>query len=246
MGVFNPGVVEFGDTIVFLLRVVEAPEATDPDHVALPRWDLDTRKAVVDVVPRTEIDPIDQRVVIHRPTNRVRLTFLSHLRQAVADGPTATPRLTGTCLLPEFPWESYGLEDPRITRIDNEFAITYVAVSPHGVATALATTDDFRHFRRRGIIFPPENKDVVLFPKRIGERFAALHRPVGATRFCPPETWVAYSPDLVHWGDHHRLPGGALPWESDRIGPGVPPIPVDDDWLVIYHAAEQPPPPEKI
>ncbi|RMF91128.1 MAG: glycosidase, partial [Planctomycetota bacterium] len=55
-----------------------------------------------------------------------------------------------------------------------------------------------------------------------------------------------YSPDLVHWGDHHRLTGGTLPWESDRIGPGVPPIPVNNDWLVIYHAAEQPAPPEKV
>ncbi|GAB6165404.1 glycoside hydrolase family 130 protein [Thermostilla marina] len=246
LGVFNPGVVEFDNQIVFLLRVVEAPEAVDPDHVALPRWDLDAGKPVVDLFPRTEIDPIDQRVTRHRPTNRVRLTFLSYLRVAVAAAPTAVPRLTDTYILPEFPWETFGVEDPRVTRVNDEFVITYVAVSPYGVATALATTTDFRHFRRRGIIFPPENKDVVLFPERIGGRYAALHRPAGATRFCPPETWAAYSPDLVHWGEHHRLAGGKSRRETDRIGPSVPPLRVEDDWLAIYHGAESPAPPEKV
>ena len=35
---------------------------------------------------------------------------------------------------------------------------------------------NFRTFERHGILFCPENKDVVLFPTRIGGTFAALHR----------------------------------------------------------------------
>ena len=40
---------------------------------------------------------------------------------------------------------------------------------------------DFRTFERHGVVFCPENKDVVLFPETISGAFAALHRPVCGT-----------------------------------------------------------------
>ena len=51
--------------------------------------------------------------------------------------------------------EKWGLEDPRITHIDGKYYITHTAVSPAGIATALASTDDFKNFRRYGLIFAP-------------------------------------------------------------------------------------------
>ena len=80
-------------------------------------------------------------------------------------------------------------------------------MSRHGPATALASTIDFRSFERHGIIFCPENKDVVLFPEKIGGNFAALHRPVCGTPFTRPEMWVARSPDLIHW---EKYPGNPI------------------------------------
>ena len=128
----------------------------------------------------------------------------------------------------------------RITAIGNRFWITYVAVSRHGAATALASTTDFRTFERHGIIFCVENKDVVLFPEPIGGEYAALHRPNGATPFTRPEMWVARSPDLHSWGRHQPLSWGAEVWETGRVGAGPPPIHAPEGWLLIYHGNRRP------
>jgi predicted GH43/DUF377 family glycosyl hydrolase len=136
--------------------------------------------------------------------------------------------------------EEFGVEDPRITAFGDRYYFTYVAVSRHGAATALASTTDFRRFERHGIIFCPENKDVVLFPERVGGEFVALHRPNAATPFCRPEMWVARSPDLTRWGRHECLHGGDAEWETGRVGAGTPPVRVEGGWLEIYHGNRQP------
>jgi predicted GH43/DUF377 family glycosyl hydrolase len=117
---------------------------------------------------------------------------------------------------------------------------TYVAVSRHGAATALASTTDFREFERHGIIFPPENKDVLLFPEPIEGRLAALHRPNPATPFSPPEMWLAWSTNLTDWGCHEPLVFEVGDWESGRVGGGVPPIRTKEGWLEIYHGNRKP------
>jgi len=118
------------------------------------------------------------------------------------------------------------------------FYLTYVAVSHHGAATALASTTDFRTFERHGIIFCPENKDVVLFPERIAGDYVALHRPHAGTPFTAPEMWLARSPDLIHWGDSQLLIKPVeYHWDEMKIGPGATPIRTPEGWLNIYHGA---------
>ncbi|WP_231934572.1 glycoside hydrolase family 130 protein [Botrimarina colliarenosi] len=188
----------------------------------------------VDWTPEVELDLRDKRVVRRKADGIARLTSLSHLRvfRRREGGSGWTP---GPALLPETSAEEYGIEDPRITTIDGLHWITYVAVSRHGAATALASTTDFVAFERHGVIFPPENKDVVLFPRMIEGMHVALHRPTTRTDFCRPEIWLARSPDLLHWGQHQPILCGLNPWESERVGAGPPPIQVDEGWLVIYH-----------
>jgi predicted GH43/DUF377 family glycosyl hydrolase len=142
--------------------------------------------------------------------------------------------------VPREPWEEFGVEDPRITRLDDCFYFTYVAVSRHGAAPALASTRDFVEFTRHGIIFPPENKDVVLFPERVENHYVALHRPNGRTPFTPPEMWIARSSDLVHWGDHQPVFAEKQGWESGRVGAGAPPIRTPSGWLAVYHGNQRP------
>lgn len=234
VGVFNPGAVAVEDGVRLLVRVAERPVPTDPGFVLLPRWEHG--RVIVDQVPRAEVDEIDPRVVRLRREGRVRLTFTSHLRVIPsADGRTAGPE--GAHLIPSSREEEYGLEDPRITRIDDRYWITYVCVSRHGAATALASTKDFTSFERHGVIFCPENKDVVIFPERIGGQYFAIHRPTAAHPFCRPEMWIARSTDLFHWGHHVPLAGGEAEWESDRVGSGAPPLRTERGWLVFYHAS---------
>jgi predicted GH43/DUF377 family glycosyl hydrolase len=76
-------------------------------------------------------------------------------------------------------YEQWGCEDPRVTYLAEEkrWYITYTAYSPNGAAVALACSDDLIDVERIGLIFSPNNKDAVLFPKKINNRWAVLHRP---------------------------------------------------------------------
>ena len=243
VGAFNPGAAKLGDEVVLLVRLAERPQEHRDGYCGLPRWDPE-HGIVVDWVPESEVDWIDPRVVRKKQDGLVRLAFTSHLRLARSKDGRRVDRWLDQRFLPESEWEEYGVEDPRITQIGDRFYITYVAVSRHGAATALASTKDFESFVRHGIVFCPENKDVVLFPELIDGQYVALHRPNAATPFSEPEMWIARSPDLVHWGSHSPLVGGDVAWEgtaweSDRVGGGTPPIRTQRGWLVFYHGSER-------
>lgn len=131
--------------------------------------------------------------------------------------------------------EDCSLEDPRITQLGDTFYITYVAYSQYGCVTALAKTQDFEIYERVAIMTLPDDKDVVLFPEKIGGRFAKLDRPM--TR--PPsvgDIWISFSPDLVYWGDPQPvMKPGSRKWDEYKIGGGAPPIKTEHGWLEIYH-----------
>jgi predicted GH43/DUF377 family glycosyl hydrolase len=135
-----------------------------------------------------------------------------------------------------FPEELWGIEDPRITYIPelSKHAVVYTAYTRDGPGVALAFTEDFRHFERYGVIMSPEDKDAALLPRRFGDQWALIHRPVSAPR---AHMWVSYSPDLKNWGSHKLMldarRGGW--WDANKIGLSPPPIETPQGWLVIYH-----------
>ncbi len=239
IGVFNPGVTRVGGETIVLARIAERPCEQRAGWTAHPRWSPD-RGYVVDWVENEHLTATDPRVMTHRHTGLVRLTFISHLRVFRSIDGRTIGGMEGPSLLPANEMEEFGLEDPRITPIDGRYYITYVAVSRHGPATALASTTDFKTFERHGIIFYPENKDVVLLPEKVDGQYVALHRPLGDMPFCRPEMWIARSPDLVHWGSHRYLFGGTGDWEDGRVGAGTPPLAVPEGWLEIYHGNQRP------
>jgi predicted GH43/DUF377 family glycosyl hydrolase len=242
---FNPGVIEAGNEVVLLVRVAERPKEKREGYTAIPRFDPYEGLAI-DWFPNSDLDRTDPRVVVHLPTGVRYLTFVSHiLVMRSADG-RSIDRIDGTAFKPEMGYEAYGVEDPRITRLDNRYYITYVAVSSHGACTALASTTDFQTYERHGIIFPAENKDVVLFPEKIEGEYWALHRPNPNTHFSPPEMWTARSLDLVRWGQNLPFYGGTLAWEGGRVGAGAPPFRVQEGWLEIYHGNRRPSPENRI
>ncbi len=148
-------------------------------------------------------------------------------------------------------YERLGIEDPRITKIDNTFYILYIAISlypsydqkpafnlsdgpPWRARASIATTKDFRSFQRIGIILQDEDqKDVLLFPEKFGGRFALLHR-----RY--PDICLAYSTDLKNWIDHTViLKPRKDSWEEGRVGGGAPPIKTEKGWIEFYHACDR-------
>ena len=63
-------------------------------------------------------------------------------------------RHTAPLILPEFEYESQGTEDPRISRIDDLYYMTYTAYNGINALGALAVSKDLLHWEKKGIIVP--------------------------------------------------------------------------------------------
>lgn len=154
---------------------------------------------------------------------------------------------------PDCDFDRWGAEDARITTFEGTHLITYTALSEpafgaeDGVRIGLASTDDFRSVTKHGIVGPMQrDKDAVLFPERVGNKIALLHR-------IHPDVQIAYFDDLDHlihhddryWQQHMaRLDEHVVmrprpnSWEDKKVGAGPPPIATDDGWLLIYHGVD--------
>ena len=136
-------------------------------------------------------------------------------------------------------YEEYGCEDARITPLPGpEWVICYTAYSRFGPAVAMARTRDFRSVERVGVILPPNNKDAVVLPERVGDLWVLLHRPVTGGQ---EHIWHAISEDLVHWSRPGMLmeERGGPWWDGLRVGVGAMPIPTPEGWLLIYHGVKE-------
>ncbi|MEM7625786.1 MAG: glycosylase [Planctomycetota bacterium] len=261
VGAFNPAAIQLDDgSVVMLVRVAEQPTERRDGLIPSPRYTPDGDIAI-DWINADTVDTNDPRLVVFSDTGFKRLTFINHLRVVRLADDGVTVNEIGPVLDFHADHATFGLEDPRLTRINGTFYITAVGASFHGVCTVLLSTDDFKTVTDHGIVFCRENKDIVLFPEKIGGRYAAIHRPTGKFEVTNPEMWLAYSPDLKYWGEHAPLWGSgqttrgdaATPhkgvagtWDDGRIGGGVPPIRTDRGWLKIYHASCKPGPDEPI
>ena len=63
-------------------------------------------------------------------------------------------RSTVPILVPEFDYESQGLEDPRIVLIEGVYYLSYTAYNGVNALGALATSTDLVHWEKKGIIVP--------------------------------------------------------------------------------------------
>lgn len=143
----------------------------------------------------------------------------------------------------ECPEETWGIEDPRITWMDDlgRWIIAYTAYSRVGPLVSLASTNDFISFKRLGPVMPPENKDAALFPVRFNARYAMLHRPAPCMYGAGKNIWISFSPDLKHWGDHKVvLESRSVPsWDANKIGLSPPPLETSEGWLIMYHGVRE-------
>ncbi len=241
VGVFNPAATRLGDEVVLLLRVAEVPLAHAESEVVAPVYNATTQRLEVVRWARGTpgLDVTDPRIIVFE--GRSWLTSISHLRVARSRDGVHFDIEPAPALFADNALEAFGVEDARITLIDGTYWINYTAVSPHGIATALASTTDFVTFARHGIIFPPNNRDVTIIPERIAGRWVALHRPM-PEGIGEPAIWSATSDDLLAWGDHRWVAGARRDsWDDAKIGGGAVPFRVRDGWLAIYHGVRSSP-----
>ncbi|MED2972856.1 glycoside hydrolase family 130 protein [Fictibacillus sp. B-59209] len=240
IGAFNAGIAQYNDEVIMLLRVAERPVSEDPEIVKAPVFNVEKNELEILELQLSDerYDFEDPRVIRKAGSEQfVYLTSLSYLRIARSkDGRefTIDPE---PFIYPSNNLETFGIEDPRITKIEDTYYIYYSAVSPVGVGESLVSTKDFENVEHHGMIFAPENKDVLIFPEKVNGKYYALHRPVPKSTGAP-EIWIAESPDLMHWGNHKYLLGlrdGM--WDDGRIGGGAVPIKTEKGWLELYHGA---------
>ena len=237
MCTLNPAAVKFNDEYLLMVRVGEkAPE--DTDHLHYIRYNAKTDKVIVEGIRKKDpnLELSDTRGYFFN--GQMLLTTMSHLRIARSRDGVHFSFDPQPAIFPSRSYEAFGCEDPRITLLEGKYWITYTAVSEQGVMVALASTEDFKTYDKHGIIFPPYQKDVCLFPEKVRGMFVCRHRPY-KSEFNPASIWTAYSPDLFCWGHHAQTlrptPGT---WEGERVGCGAPPLRTDSGWLEVYHAAD--------
>ncbi|MHC4886038.1 MAG: glycoside hydrolase family 130 protein [Planctomycetota bacterium] len=235
----NPGIFRYQGRIGMLMRVAERMEQregfvstlvadeTQENGVRLVEFALDDPK----------LDYTDPRVFTYEGCPY--LTTLSHLRLAWSEDGISFTAEDSPCLNGQGELETFGIEDCRVTQMEDTYYLTYSAVSESGVGVGLQTTQDWKSFKHYGMILPPHNKDCTLFEEKIGGQFAAIHRPVGAD-VGGPFMWYSTSPDLIHWGSHRCLARTRVgAWDSQRVGAGAAPIRTEKGWLEIYHACNE-------
>lgn len=247
-GVFNCGVAEYRGEIILLCRVAESVRQEDENKIEIPivvneNGQDKITTVVYDKKEQTEFDYSDSRSIFKiGPKGRkvtANLTSLSHLRIARSGDGIHFKIDEKPSIMPIASEESWGMEDPRITQIGETYYISYSAVTENGVCVSLMKTTDFEAYERLGIIFAPENKDVTIFPEKIGGEYVAFNRPVpfgiGA-----PSMWLAKSPDLIHWGSQKLFHAVSKEgrWDEGRVGGGAVPVKTEKGWLVVYHAAD--------
>lgn len=149
-------------------------------------------------------------------------------------------------LKPEFPWEQFGLEDPRITKIDDKYYIFYTAISasspgPDSIKIALAITTDFITFEKH-LITPFNAKAMALFPEKINGQFVAIL--TADTDLPPSKTALAFfnsESDIWshdYWQNWYKnidkVDLKIQRISTDHTEIGAVPVKTTEGWLIIY------------
>lgn len=147
---------------------------------------------------------------------------------------------------PEFAWEQFGCEDPRVTKLGKKFYIFYTALSifpfsSEGIKIGVGVTTDFKIIEKHPVT-TFNSKAMALFPEKVNGRIAALlsvNTDNPPAKICiayfdkeedmwSPDYWNAWYASL----DSHVL---ALPKDpKDHIEVGAAPVKTKQGWLIIY------------
>ena len=128
--------------------------------------------------------------------------------------------------------------DPRVTLLDGKYLVSWCN-GYHGPTIGLAWTEDFETFHQVENAFLPYNRIGVLFPRKIGGRYAMLSRPSDTGHTAFGDIFYSESPDMEFWGHHRHVmapaPFEVSAWQCMKIGAGPIPIETSEGWLLFYH-----------
>ncbi|HEY4417478.1 MAG TPA: glycoside hydrolase family 130 protein [Verrucomicrobiae bacterium] len=134
--------------------------------------------------------------------------------------------------------------DPRLTVVDGKILMCFAIDTAHGICGGVASTEDLKTFTWLSVS-APDNRNLVLFPRRIHGRYFRYERPLPVYMREHPESfpiWCAESDDLVFWGRNRPVLGpDEVAYANSKIGPAAPPVETAKGWLVTIHAVHRDP-----
>ncbi|MBJ7880179.1 glycoside hydrolase family 130 protein [Gelidibacter salicanalis] len=234
----NPGVFKFKGKIGLVVRVAERTIQKE-GFLSVPIYDNFGKVELLNFkLDDPKLEASDARVINYDGVDY--LTTISHLRVVWSDdGINFSKHTSYPSLFGEGEYESYGIEDCRVSQLEDTYHLTYTMVSPNGVGVGLRITKDWKHFDKKGMIFSPHNKDCAIFEKKINGTYYALHRP-SSPELGGNYVWLAESLDGLHWGNHKCIAKTRTgKFDSKRLGAGAAPIKTEKGWLEIYHGATE-------
>ncbi|MBQ4244462.1 MAG: glycoside hydrolase family 130 protein [Clostridia bacterium] len=135
-------------------------------------------------------------------------------------------------------WDIKRIYDPRITEIDGRCYVCFAADTHHGLRGGIGVTEDFSEIEVISLT-APDNRNLVLFPEKIGGNFIRYERPMpvysrGIDRF---DMWLGESPDMIYWGKNRLvLAVEDVSFANNKVGPAASPVKTDKGWLTLFHA----------
>ncbi len=150
-------------------------------------------------------------------------------------------------ITPEEPWEKFGCEDPRVTKLGGIYYIFYTALSQYpfraeGIKVGVALSKNMETIQEKHLVTPFNAKGMALFPEKIGGKIWAL---LTVNTDKPPAKICLASFDKEEdmWSQERwqkwyaNLEKTALPLvrtPQDQVEVGAPPIKTKYGWLVLY------------
>ncbi len=134
-------------------------------------------------------------------------------------------------ITPERRYEKRGCEDPRITKINNKYYMTYVAFSGKKTHIVLAEADKPEGFwKKRGVIIK-KTKSGGLIPKKINNKYYLYFGDINM--------YVATSRDLKKWKIHDDpvLTPRRDKFDSKLVEIGPCPIVTKEGIFVVYNSS---------
>jgi predicted GH43/DUF377 family glycosyl hydrolase len=254
LGAFNPGLCRLPNgNLLLMVRIAEALSApVFDDKIHCIRWDKEAT-FTTEGWPLAEVEVKDPRKFRIKAYGFpvYALTSLSWLLpvELNEDGSLVKHIHYSKAISPQTSAQEYGIEDPRISRIDGKYYMTVCCVSAERHSTMLYVSDNGLDYRNLGVVLDHQNKDMLLFEGRINGHYYSLTRPMGECYFAtaPSAKWhpgaaihLASSPDLLHWRPAATpfLRARKSTLSNVKIGGGTPPILTPDGWLILYHGVE--------
>jgi len=150
-------------------------------------------------------------------------------------------------IVPEYAWEKFGCEDPRVTKLEDSYYIFYTALSEYppvadGIRVGLAITQDFKTVTHKHLVTHFNAKAMALFPEKINGQYVAIltantDRPpakIAIARFnnlkdlWSPGFWEKWYQNI----EKYEINISRI--DSDHIEVGGVPVKTKNGWLLTY------------